>query len=266
MTSTTQTSQAVSCCKDIERISDHTGKASADVIITRPPYHLYEEYNLYSHLKTILKPSGSLFLIMRGKSSEEVKPLRVISKICGTDIDSAGWVLQNHVIWVKSISLDLDKNVDNRFGQACYGRFKPVHSERFENNLFEHVFHLTKHGDITIDRMAIGVPYKDKSNIDRWSSASEDRRCRGNVWYVPEHPGFSTPVKLAETCIKFHGIKKDMLVVDPFARNGAVLLASMNLDVEAMGFVSEPYQCSAVKKVVSDAYNAMHQNIWSAIT
>ena len=252
--------QTISCCKNMAEILSETGAFFADVILTRLPYHLYEDYEMYSYLKMLLNTDGSMFLIMRGKSSDEIKPLRVINALTKHD-----WVLQNHIIWVKSISLDLDKNVDNRSGQACYGSFKPVHSDRFENNLFEHVFHLTKRGDVIIDRKSIGVPYKDKSNIDRWRTSSEDLRCRGNVWYVPEQPGFATPVKLAETCIKFHGIKTDMLVVDPFARNGSILLASMNLNVNAKGFINEPHQCLAVKKVLRDAYNAMHQNIWSAI-
>ena len=71
----------------------------------------------------------------------------------------------------------------------------------------------------------MGVPYQDKSNIGRWKHAKQDKRDRGNTWFIPyetiqmkkERPHPATfPTKLPEMCIKLHGIKEKMVVMDPF--------------------------------------------------
>src|SRR5690606_1924398 len=69
--------------------------------------------------------------------------------------------LQNHIIWAKSISI----------GDDTIGHFKPITSQRFLNNLYEDVFHFTKTGAVALDRRAIGVPFKYKSNIKRFGHA-----------------------------------------------------------------------------------------------
>ena len=51
-------------------------------------------------------------------------------------------------------------------------------------DLQEYIFHLTKGGDVKMDKKAIGVPYQDKTNIGRWKSAIEDKRDIGNVWFI----------------------------------------------------------------------------------
>jgi len=77
-----------------------------------------------------------------------------------------------------------------------------------------------------LDRLAIGVPYADKSNIERWGhTRGRDRRCRGNTWFIPyktihqrdkqrPHPA-TFPTELAAKCIRLHG-QKGSVVVDPF--------------------------------------------------
>ena len=55
---------------------------------------------------------------------------------------------------------------------------------RYLNHTHEHVFHFTKEGAVPLDRLAVGVPFKDKSNIARWGHA-RDRRCAGDVWFIP---------------------------------------------------------------------------------
>ena len=94
-----------------------------------------------------------------------------------------------------------------------------------------------------INRLAVGVPFKDKSNIARWGHA-RDKRCAGNVWHIPyktvrskaqkfDHPaGF--PVELPERCIKLHGIE-GAVVLDPFLGAGSTLVAAERLDCEGIG-------------------------------
>ncbi len=119
------------------------------------------------------------------------------------------FVLQNTIHWIKSIAID----------DRTFGHFKPISSKRFLNDCHEYIFHFTKTGRVEIDRLALGVPYQDKSNIARWShTRGRDKRCRGNTWFIPyetiqsrekERPHPATfPVQLAEWCIKLHGVSR----------------------------------------------------------
>ena len=60
-------------------------------------------------------------------------------------------------------------------GLKTFGHFKPINSPRFLNDCHEYVFHFTKSGRVELNRLALGVPYQDKSNIARWSSYSGRR-------------------------------------------------------------------------------------------
>jgi site-specific DNA-methyltransferase (adenine-specific) len=60
------------------------------------------------------------------------------------------WTLQNHIQWIKSIHVN----------QKTSGHFKPINSKRFLCPTWEHLFHFTKTGTVTIDRLAVGVPYE----------------------------------------------------------------------------------------------------------
>src|SRR3954468_10590142 len=128
------------------------------------------------------------------------------------------FVLQNHILWVKSISI----------GDTTVGHFKPITSRRYLNHNHEAIFHFTKTGAVELDRLAIGEPFKDKSNIVRWGH-KRNRRCAGDVWFIPyptvrskaqkfDHPaGF--PVALPERCIRLHGVRSAR-VLDPFLGTG----------------------------------------------
>ena len=86
--------------------------------------------------------------------------------------------------------------------------------------LYKENIHFTKKGNVEVDKLSIGVPYQDKSNIGRWNNVKEDNRDRGDMWFIPYetvwgkkmHPAMF-PVKLPEMCIKLHGLTKDKLIV-----------------------------------------------------
>src|SRR5207247_3562525 len=80
------------------------------------------------------------------------------------------FILQNVIHWIKSIT------IEDREGEVrSYGHFKPISSKRFLNDCHEYIFHFTKTGRVEIDRLAIGVPYQDKTNIvPRQDSRSSD--------------------------------------------------------------------------------------------
>lgn len=128
------------------------------------------------------------------------------------------------------------------------GHYKPVNSKAFLNNCHEYIFQFTKHSRTKIDKLAVGVPYQDKSNIKRWNSKG-DLRDRGNTWFIPyetiresrPHPA-TYPVRLPEMCIKLHGIDETDLVMDPFMGIGTTALACIELDIDYIGFeIDEGY-------------------------
>jgi len=125
------------------------------------------------------------------------------------------------------------------------GHFKPIVSNRFLNNCQEYIFHFTKKGDKNLEKLSIGVPYQDKTNIERWNSVKEDKRDRGNTWFIPyetiqtrdqrPHPA-SFPVKLPKMCIKLHGLRDDCVIMDPFLGIGSTAVASSKLGLSFIGF------------------------------
>ena len=209
--------------------------ASIDVIVTSPPYNLdlaYSGYkdskaeaeyltwltNVAAALRRVMRPDASFFLNIAGSSTRPWLPFELIVRLRPL------FVLQNHITWIKAVSVARDS----------VGHHKPVAGRRFLNHNHEHIFHLTLTGDVKLDRLSIGVPFKDKSNIARRGHA-QDARCRGNTWFIPyrtvqtkaakyNHPG-TFPVDLPRWCIRLHG-RPGAVVLDPFAGTGTTLVAA----------------------------------------
>lgn len=233
---------------------------SVDVVVTSPPYNLGIAYRSYGDSKPeheymawlaqvaaqidrVLKDDGALFLNVGATNKDPWLATRV-----GL-LFARFFNLQNNIVWVKSISV----------GDETRGHFKPINSRRYLNNNYESVFHFTKTGEQPVDRLAIGVPYADKSNLSRWGHATSDRRCAGNVWFVPyetvssraqkfHHPA-SFPSALAERCIRLHG-KNEGLVLDPFAGIGSTLVAARRVGIDAVGIeIDEDYANAANERI-----------------
>jgi site-specific DNA-methyltransferase (adenine-specific) len=232
---------------------------SIDVVVTSPPYNIGVSYRSYRDRKPreeylawldkvavgiaqVMRDDASLFLNVGATNSDPWIAIDVANVFRRT------LILQNHFVWVKSISI----------GDDTVGHFKPIAGRRFANNGHEAVFHFTKTGTVELDRLAVGVPFKDKSNIARWGHA-RDKRCAGNVWFIPyktvrskaqkfDHPaGF--PVELPERCILLHG-KKNGTVLDPFLGSGSTLVAAKRVGCAGIGVEIDPYYAeTAVKRL-----------------
>lgn len=232
---------------------------SVDIVVTSPPYNLGIKYSNYNdsrtrneylnwsrewagEVKNVLKENGSFFLNLGACPSNPLVPHELL-----VALKELGFVLQNTFHWIKSIT------VETKEGEhLSAGHFKPIHSERFVNDCHEYVFHLTKSGRVKLHRLAVGVPYSDKSNIARWAHTNgKDVRCRGNNWFIPyktivnrskERPHPATfPVALAVQCLKIHGCKPDSVVLDPFLGIGHSALAAKECGVEHfVGFEIDP--------------------------
>ena len=226
-----------------------------DVIVTSPPYNLNKAYGSYNDNKertnyldwlrdvaelsySVLKDDGSFFLNIGGTPSDSMLPFEVVGKF-----KEANYRLQNTIHWIKSISFEkADVGKMNTIRDYSIGHFKPIVSERYLTDLHEYIFHFTKTANVKLDKRAIGVPYQDKTNIGRWKSATQDKRDRGNVWFIPystiqesrPHPAVF-PEKLPYLCIRLHDLEKDMVVYDPFMGIGTTALACIRLGVNYIG-------------------------------
>jgi site-specific DNA-methyltransferase (adenine-specific) len=244
----------------INGMVEHLRPGSIDVVMTSPPYNIGVKYRGYDDtiprdrylnwiaswgiaVKRVLKDSGSVFLNVGSKPTSPEVPFQVFGALSGD------FVLQNVIHWIKSIYIESES-----YGSTVdinVGHYKPVNSKRFINDNHEYVFHLTKSGQIKLDRLSLGIPYKDVTNINRWKAGSHKLRCRGNVWFIPyktirnrstdrPHPA-SFPSRLAENCIKLHGVTGNMTVLDPFMGLGNTGQACRQLHVAFIGFEIDPY-------------------------
>jgi site-specific DNA-methyltransferase (adenine-specific) len=254
------------CVKGMARLPDE----HVDLVVTSPPYNLGIRYGKFSdrqdrqsylkwcrewsaQIRRILKRDGSFFLNIGSAPSNPMLPHEIVMQL------RENFVLQNTIHWIKSITIeDKDDNVQS------YGHFKPISSKRFLNDCHEYVFHFTIDGKTDIDRLALGVPYQDKSNIARWShTRGSDLRCRGNTWFVPyetiqrrakERPHPATfPVALAENCIKLHGVSRVRTMLDPFLGIGNSAVAAQRCGVkEFIGFeIDDEYLAEAKRRLTA---------------
>lgn len=230
---------------------------SIDIVITSPPYNIDVQYDSYidrkpegqyidwciswaKEINRVIKNDGSFFLNLAGKSSNIGLP----HKICNAFLKI--FALQNEIIWVKSIYVS-DKT---------FGHFKPINSKKYLNNTHEFIFHFSKYGSNELNKLSIGVPYSDKSNIKRWSS-KKDLKCGGNVWFMPYrtkrikdgHPA-KFPEELVTRCIKLHGYSSETKVLDIFAGSFTTALVCDKLNVSGVMIeLSEKYFQQGIKKL-----------------
>jgi site-specific DNA-methyltransferase (adenine-specific) len=248
---------------------------SVDVAVTSPPYNLGIAYNSHDDtapreeylawcdtwggaVKRALAPGGSFFLNVGSKPTDPCVPFAVLA------VMQKHFILQNVIHWIKSIAV-MRADVGDYPGleaDLVAGHYKPINSPRFVNDCHEYIFHLTHRGDVPLDRLAIGVPYRDKSNVTRWKSAGADVHCRGNTWFLPyptilrrsrdrPHPA-SFPEALPERCIRLHGLERTRLVLDPFMGLGTTGAACARLGVDCVGFeIDEEYRAYALGRIQS---------------
>jgi len=221
---------------------------SVTMVVTSPPYNLGIEYNTYednsdrsdfiswclewaTEVKRVMADDASFFLNIGAAPKNPLLPHQLLLALTDTE-KSPLFVLQNTFHWIKSIS------IETRAGETISaGHFKPINSQRYVNDCHEYVFHLTKSGAVKLDRRGAGVPYADKSNINRWGhTEGKDKRCRGNTWFIPydtirsrsddrPHPA-TFPVGLVEQCIRIHGKESDINLLDPFNGIGTSAVAA----------------------------------------
>jgi len=248
-------------------------EASVDVIVTSPPYNLGIRYSTYEDrldpkrylewtrewiaaAARVLAPAGSLFLNVGARPSDPWTALDVAQAA------RPHLRLQNIIHWVKSITIEQEAAgaAADLARDLSVGHYKPINSDRYVNDCHEFVFHFTLGGRTPLNRLALGVPYQDRSNIGRWAAAAAGIRCRGNTWFIPyetiqrrdrdrPHPA-TFPPRLPEQCLRLHGTSRIRVVMDPFTGLGSTGVACAKLGVNFIGVdVDATYLAEAVERL-----------------
>lgn len=207
---------------ELKKLSD----GCIDVCITSPPYKDEDGYSdeliadCFTEVFRVQKNNSLLFFNFGHLANYKFRPFRAVNILM--DI---GYQLNDTVVWVKN-------------------HYKPIQGSSRLNNLTEFVFILYKGKMPKLNRLAIGVPYKDKTNARRWKSAGgNDLKCGGNIWYIPYETIQSSddkphndrfPIGLPERCIKLCGYPVET-VLDPFFGSGTTGMAAKNLGKQYVG-------------------------------
>jgi site-specific DNA-methyltransferase (adenine-specific) len=247
---------------------------SVDLVVTSPPYNLGINYKSFkdtapreeflkwchtwaSELKRVMADDASFFLNVGAAPANPLMPHQLILAL--TDGAEPVFTLQNTFHWIKSITIE---TVGGE--QISAGHFKPINSKRYVNDCHEYVFHLTKTGNVELDRRAAGVPYVHKSNIARWGhTGGADLRCRGNTWFIPyetinsrdkdrPHPA-TFPVALVEQCIRIHGKGEETRLIDPFLGIGSSAIAASRQKIKSFtGIELDAHYLEAARQRLED--------------
>ena len=207
-----------------------------DVVVTSPPYNLDLAYRHYADrrpeaeyldwmvavaaaLKRVLKPDGSFFLNIARLLQPALAAVRA-DRAAAAALRAA----EPHRLG----------EGDHAPAMTASGTTSRSPGERFLHHMHEHVFHLTHEGDVQLDRLAIGVPFKDKSNIARRGHAAGPALPRQHLVHPLSdgaepggeiRPSRHLPARPA-ALVHPPARPADAVVLDPFAGTGTTLLAA----------------------------------------
>jgi len=255
------------CLNFLKKMEEKT----IDCVITSPPYNIgikYDKYKdnklteeqylelmyeIFKELKRVLKDNGSIYLNVGYTNKFPLIDINFIHKI--KDL----FVVQNRIVWVKSISIK----------KESYGNFKPINSKRYIAPTNESLFHLTKKGNVPINKLNIGVPYKYKCNLNerkkkknKTNKPKRDCRDKGNSWFIPyktikskkdkfHHPAIF-PDELVEHCLKLSDLPKESIILDPFLGTGTTCIVSKKMGYNYIGIELSEDFCNLARKRLED--------------
>jgi site-specific DNA-methyltransferase (adenine-specific) len=197
---------------------------SVDLCITSPPYKTSDSFSnemisdVFRQVYRVQKNNSLFFLNFGHLAEDKLRPF----KVCEVAMNH-GYKLNDTLIWVKN-------------------HYKPIQGSKRLNNLTEFIFILHKGKMPKLDRLAIGIPYVDKSNAKRFSGG-RDLKCAGNVWYI-DYPTITRsdqkshkdryPVELPLRCIKLCGYPVKT-ILDPFCGSATTGVAAREMKKEFWG-------------------------------
>jgi site-specific DNA-methyltransferase (adenine-specific) len=211
----------IDCIDGLRRLD----KNVISLTVTSPPYKDEDNYSeklikdVATELYRVHKDNSLCFVNFGHLAEDKFRPFRVCQIF-----QECGFKLSETFTWVKN-------------------HYKPIQGKTRVNNLTEFIFMLSKGNVPPLDRLSIGVPYKDKSNIGRF--ATSDLKCGGNVWYIPyetinskEEKGHNDrfPPLLPEKCIRLANLKPEDIILDPFSGSGTTIVVAKKMKHNFIGF------------------------------
>ena len=150
---------------------------------------------------------------------------------------------------------------------------KPIASESKNgadhNDCHEYIFHLTPKGITPIDLRAVGVEIQTQEQYRSLGPYHwPDKLCRGNTWFIPyetiqnrdkkrPHPA-TFPIALPEQCIRLHGCRPELVVMDPFLGIGSTWIAATRCAVgRFISFDFDPSNVSQARDFVVEPLNRL---------
>lgn len=215
---------------------------SVDLVVTSPPYKNIDGYSdklifdCFTEVYRVLKNDSLCFVNFGHLAEDKFRPFRVCQILM-----EIGFNLKDTIVWSKN-------------------HYKPIQGKRCLNNLSEFIFMMYKNKMPKLDRLSIGIPYKDKSNAKRFAGG-KDLKCAGNIWHIPYETIQSKkeklhndrfPLALSEKCIKLSGIKKGSLILEPFAGSGTTCVSAKKLGMNFIGFEKNLEYKSIIEKRLND--------------
>ncbi len=211
----------------------------ADICITSPPYKDVDDFSYtlihdaFWQCQRVLKKNSLCFVNFGHLAGFKSRPFDVVSII-----EEIGFTFQETFVWVKN-------------------HYKPIQGTKRVNNLTEFIFMFSEGEMPDLNRLSIGIPYKDKSNIGRF--AENDLKCAGNVWNIKYetiqkssqklHPD-RFPIELPLRCLKLANLKLNSLVIDPFCGSATTLLAAKQSGHNYIGFeINENYYNIGIERL-----------------
>jgi site-specific DNA-methyltransferase (adenine-specific) len=194
---------------------------SIPCIITSPPYNLDIKYGTYQDdlprdsylkwlkdvavaMKRVMTEDGQLFLNVGYSNTDPWIAMDV------AQVFRQVFVLQNNLTWVKHIAVN----------DQGYGQYKPIASDRFASATTESIFHFTKHGNVKVDRLAIGQ--RNKSEGYKYPELySESRHVATQRRKASRKLGFVNWMDLKargtpEQLLQFDTILNELLTKNPY--------------------------------------------------
>jgi hypothetical protein len=253
---------------------------SCDMSVFSPPYKTCDGYtpelmlSLGKTLGRVMRPASLAFMNFGQLQEEFARPFKAracILKGSRQHTNKDNWLHQGQTfIWVKSIAVPcwkelILKAIKPPWGEGGVwsvitnikkilkgpgqivqrGHYQPINSKRICHYGHEYVFVFWKAPHPHLDRLSLGVPFTDKSNIGRGNRGKHgDLHCQGDVWYIPYRTRGTTskktheyeyPEELVERCIKLSGISPGSAIFDPFLGGGQTAVCAKKMGMNAYG-------------------------------
>lgn len=216
--------------------------ASCDVAVFSPPYKKADGYSnelmtAVGELVARTLDTGSWCFMNFAQLRESFSRSGAAQQL----LCQSGLVEHQRIAWVKSYSPGP--------GEPCVGHVQPLNSPSLLNYGFEDIWTSYRPDasgkEPAFDRLAVGVPFADKTNLGRGTRGKNgDLRCGGDVWVVGYETTGATkkkgheyeyPLELVERCLRVSGVaKRGGVVFAPFLGGGSTAVAAKKLGLSCV--------------------------------